>query len=291
MTLSAVLDRLDDRLNPIVVKELRQAVQSRMVVGILLLFLGLQTFLLGFFLMTRDARASASGAIDWTAGVDAFRIQQVILLWTTMILVPAYAAIRLGGERADHNVDLMFISTLRPKSIVWGKFFANVVFGLLIFSACAPFMAFTYLLRGIDMATILVVFGIDLLCMLFGVMLALLLAALPGNRGFKAFLFFVGFVNLVWICSLMTGMTLMIPGTDFLNMPWEALAAAAVTVAAVLASIGLMAFYAIAIISPPASNRVLPLRVYLFATWLGLSVGGRPAGAWKGPRKWRCPPT
>lgn len=270
MTLAAILDRIDDRINPIVVKELRQAVQSRMVVSILLLFLGLQVFLLGFFLMTRDARSA--GGVDWTAGVETFRIQQVILLWTTMILVPAYAGLRLGGERADHNVDLMFISTLRPHSIVWGKFFANVVFGLLIFSACAPFMTFTYLLRGIDIPTILAVLAVDLLCMLFGVMLTLLLAALPGSRGVKAALFFFGFIQLVWLCAMMTGMTLVMPGTDFLNWNWEAWTAVAVSVAGVLASIGLMAFYAIAIISPPASNRILPLRLYLFVCWLALTV-------------------
>ena len=35
----AILQRTDDLLNPIVVKELRQAVQGRFVVGVLILFL------------------------------------------------------------------------------------------------------------------------------------------------------------------------------------------------------------------------------------------------------------
>ena len=138
MNLTAILDRLDDQLNPIVVKELRQAVKSRMVVGILGLFLGLQLLLLGFYLLSGEMR-SQSQVIDWSAGYEVFRIQQGILLFTIMIAVPAYACIRLANERTDQNVDLMFISTLRPASIVWGKFFAAVVLGLLVFSACAPF--------------------------------------------------------------------------------------------------------------------------------------------------------
>ena len=56
MTFPALIDWLDDRLNPIVVKELRQAVKSRLVVAILMLFLGIQLFLLFVFLLTRGAR-------------------------------------------------------------------------------------------------------------------------------------------------------------------------------------------------------------------------------------------
>ena len=50
-TVSALFRRLDDWINPIVIKELRQAVKSRMVVTILLLFLGLQLLILGFYLL------------------------------------------------------------------------------------------------------------------------------------------------------------------------------------------------------------------------------------------------
>lgn len=273
MNLAAWIDRLDDYINPIVVKELRQAVQSRMIVGILLLFLGLQVFLLGFFLMTREFRQDP-GAVDWGAGTGLFLVQQSILLWTIMLLVPAYAAIRLGAERADHNVDLMFISTLRPWSIVWGKFFANVLIGLLIFSTCAPFMAFTYLLRGIDIPTIASVLFIDLLCMFFGVMLALLLASLPGGRGFKAFLAFLGFVQIVQLGVMMNMLTVdMIDRgsvTSWFGNSWQV---PALIVGGVLASIGLMSFYCVGLISPTNSNRVLPLRLYLLVTWLLTTAG------------------
>ena len=98
MNLLSIIDKLDDKLNPIVVKELRQAVKSRMVVGILVLFLGVQLFLLGFVLLVREARESA--VIDWSAGHDVFLIQQGILLVTIMILVPAYACIRLANDDA-----------------------------------------------------------------------------------------------------------------------------------------------------------------------------------------------
>ena len=203
MTFSAIIDWLDDRLNPIVVKELRQAVKSRLVVSILMLFLGIQLFLLGIFLVKREAQGDLGA--DWNAGNEAFIIQQIILLWTIAIIIPAYAAVRLGAERSDQNVDLMFSSTLSPSSIIWGKFFATLLLGMLVFSTCAPFMTFTYLLRGIDIPTILLTLGMDLLVMLFNIMFALFLASLPGNRIMKFIYSFIGFILLVILTFVLSG--------------------------------------------------------------------------------------
>ena len=51
MKSATVLEKIDDALNPIVVKELRQGVQSRFVVAVLLLFLLLQLMFMGIFLV------------------------------------------------------------------------------------------------------------------------------------------------------------------------------------------------------------------------------------------------
>jgi hypothetical protein len=241
-----------------------------MVVGILVLFLGLQLFLLGFYLLVGEMRQGTG--IDWSAGYSVFQIQQGILLVTIMILVPAYTCIRLANERTDHNVDLMFISTLRPASIVWGKFFAAMVLGLLIFSACAPFMTFAYLLRGIDIPTILIVLGIDLLGMFFGIMVALFLASIPGGRGVKVFFCFIGFIQLFTICIQMIGFTVLFAETGLIDWMVEQWPVVAVIVTGILGFIGLLYFYCVAMISPPSANRNLPLRIYLFCTWLVLSV-------------------
>src|SRR5262249_40282420 len=93
--------------------------------------------------------------------------------------VPVYAAIRMGVERA--NTDLMFISTLTPRSIVWGKFVAALVLAGLILSVCTPFMVFAYLMRGIDLPTIFICLLLDVLVMLAVTMAALMIASLPGG--------------------------------------------------------------------------------------------------------------
>ena len=71
-----------------------------------------------------------------------------------MAFVPLYAGVRLSLERNDANIDLLFVTTITPGAIVRGKYFAAMALTLLIFSACMPFMMFTYLLRGIDLPTI-----------------------------------------------------------------------------------------------------------------------------------------
>ena len=272
MRLAAIIDRLDDRINPIVVKELRQAVRSRAVVAILLVFLGLQLFLVGLNLVMGGAAnpAGTGGAsIDWTAGRDVFRFLQGVLLVTLMILVPAYACVRLAGERADHNVDLLFISTLKPHSIIAGKFFAALMLALLIFSACAPFMAFTYLLRGIDIPTIAIVLGIDLLCMVTGTMVALFLAALPGGRVVKIFVCVVGFILLLILCIwLVAGTVMMIQtGVQFMDSR-EFWTISGIFISGTLGWVGLLFVYSVALVSPATSNRVMPIRLYVLTVWL-----------------------
>ncbi|MDE0043341.1 MAG: hypothetical protein OXT74_14980 [Candidatus Poribacteria bacterium] len=54
-------DRISDVLNPIVVKELRQAVNSNFLVLTLVLFLGLQLLVVGLFL-TNESMASSFNA-------------------------------------------------------------------------------------------------------------------------------------------------------------------------------------------------------------------------------------
>ena len=54
MKLAALFGKLDDWLNPIVVKELRQAVRSRVVVAGLMLFLLLEIGILALYILNSE---------------------------------------------------------------------------------------------------------------------------------------------------------------------------------------------------------------------------------------------
>src|SRR3954470_18053013 len=175
------LARLGDRVNPIVVKETRQAVNSRLVATFLLLFLAVQ--LVAMLLMITSREFTNPDDINLRAGRDMFTFVQGILLGTCMVLIPSMTGVRLAVERSDVNVDLLFISSLTPRAVISGKLFAAAALALLIFSACAPFMTFAYVMRGLDVPTIMVVLVADYLTVLLTTALALFLASVPANRG------------------------------------------------------------------------------------------------------------
>lgn len=268
MNVTALIDRLDDWINPIVVKELRQAVKSRVVIVLMLVFLALQLFIVGMALLFRQAQ-SLDGEADWNAGRDVFVWIQGVLAFTLILLVPAYACVRLAAERSDQNVDLLFISTLKPSSIVAGKFFAAFVLGVLIFSCCAPFMTFMYLMRGLDIPTILFILGIDLLALLYSTMVGMLLASIPGGTIVKVIAIFLGyFFHLFWVAYTVIGLTTVL--VTFEPPSWDSPKFWAIVAAcsgATVAAIGLMFTYCTAMISPASSNRVLLIRVYVLAIW------------------------
>jgi hypothetical protein len=269
------LDRLDDAINPIVVKELRQAVKSRLVVSALLVLLLLQVVILGCYLMLGEIRQPDQ--VDYRAGRTLFLILQGIMMGVCMLLIPAYAGLRLGAERSDTNVDLLFISTLKPRSIVWGKFLSALILVLLIFSACAPFMTFTYLLRGISIPSILLVLGIDLIAVLLGTQLALFLASVPANLGLKVVLFLLGFLALlnVFYMAMGSSVVLLEEGAAMRMDSSEFWGVIGSMAGGVLTLIGLLFVWSVALVSPASANRALRVRTYTVAMWavLGAAAG------------------
>jgi hypothetical protein len=260
--------RLDDLLNPIVVKELRQAVKSRIVMVALLLFLILQLGILLLILLMSERHQAHT--VNLHAGREIFEVLQGILLGTCLLLIPAYAGVRLAAEHSDTNVDLLFISTLRPRGIIAGKLQAAVVLILLIFSACAPFMTFTYLLRGIDIPSILLVLVLDFIAVLVGTQLAIFLGSVPANWGVKILLGLIGLgcLGLLFGGAMSSSLFLLESGIGLRLDSIEFWLIAGAIVTAIAAGIGLLFTWSVALVSPPSANRALPPRLFLLAAWL-----------------------
>jgi hypothetical protein len=260
--------KLDDWVNPIVVKELRQAVRSRLVVAALMLFLLLQLLIVGVYLLNSEASGRRDAHV-FSAGRELFQVIQGILLGTCL-LVPVYAGCRLGVERSDTNVDLLFISTLRPRAIVSGKLFSAVVLVLLVYSACTPFMTFTYLLRGLDIPTILLILAIDFLVVLWSIQATLFLAAIPAPAAVRGLFLLLALGGLLGTFTSTQSMThsLMRYGVGPALDSWEFWAGALAMAVTVLAMVGTVFVWSVAVLSPPSANRSLPVRLYLVFFWL-----------------------
>lgn len=269
--LSAPTAWLDDRVNPIVVKELRQAVKSRFIMGVLLLMLALLVGTLLLFVMNSANLGRTSSA----EGGNLFGIFQGMLLAVCMLFVPVYLGARLTAERSSATSDLLYVTTLRPSSIVWGKLVAGMAVAGMIFAVCAPFMVVTYLLRGIDPPTILFVLALDAMVVLSASMLAIFLGALPVGWPVKILLGLiagaVGFYAFVAVTFMLmweltrSGVGASMGSSDFW---WTLLGVGSLW----LSVIGLVFFMTVAMIAPATSNRALPIRLYLSVAWL-LSAG------------------
>ena len=259
------LEKINDRLNPIVVKELRQAVQGKFLVVVIICFLCVQLLTMGLFLVI-----DKSVAESFDGGLKIFRVLVSNLLMTCLLCIPAYTGIRLANERVDANVDLLFITTLRPRSIIWGKFLAGLVITVLLYSACMPFMTFTYLLRGIDLPSIFVLLTFDFLVVAVGIQSAILVACIPANRVFRVILGVGWFVIVLILVNIITVFSLLLIefGIGSQLDSWQFWRGALGMLVSGLTLIGIFALLSIALISPLSANRALPVRIFVTAVWL-----------------------
>ncbi len=258
--------RLPRRLNPIVVKELRQAVRSRFVSGVFVLFLGVELFAIGMLLLTRSAKVDPAMYL----GRDMFQLLFVLLSVACLAFIPLYAGVRLAMERWDDNLDLLFITTIKPGAIIRGKLFAAVAIAVLLFAAAAPFMSFSYLLRGIDIPSIFVALGFVFVVVVAVTQAALFLACLPASRVFKLLLGLasVGGLFAIVITVNAFGWDLVRRGVGSRFGTWDFWAASASVVGGLWLAAGLVQRLAVALISPPSANRALPVRAYATFGWL-----------------------
>ena len=263
MRLNAVLRKVDGRMNPIAVKELRQISRGKF----------LPVILIGFLI----TQMSITGAVTFVGsanpGQDLYRALIGFLTGICGFLIPLYAGFRLAQERSDMNRDLLFISTLKPASIVWGKTLSAAVLAALIYSVCMPFIAMTYMLRGVDLLSMFLHIVQGYFFALTAVLIGILIGGMPVNRFLKAIIGLFALL-LVFIVQ-MTGVALPVP-TDgsLINMGVEEAFGAAFKFLWIwaLPSVGFF-LLSRAFISPPSANRALAPRVYITAVWIVSFVG------------------
>ena len=263
-SIANIFEKISDALNPIVVKEVRQAVRGKFLIVVLMLFLVVQLVTMGMFL------ASKSTALSFNAGRTIFSVLLAILSATCLLFVPAYTGIRLAIERSDANVDLMFITTLRPRSIIWGKFLAALILTVLLYSACMPFMTFTYLLRGIDLPSIFILLVFNFIIIAAGTQCAIFIGCIPTNWVFKTIL------GVLWLAAVV-GIFLGTTALSFLMVDsgigsqlnswrfWRGALGVLVSGGALIVHLTLLST---ALISPVSVNRALSLRIFAITAFV-----------------------
>jgi ABC-type transport system involved in multi-copper enzyme maturation permease subunit len=183
LRIESFLDRAGDLLNPILVKEARQAMKSRQFVvtfSLLLIFGWLWTVIF-IALSVPDIFFAPVGPAVLTG-------YYVVLSIPLLIVVP-YASFRsLAGEREDGTYELLSITSLSARQIILGKLGSAILQMIVYYSALAPCIAFTYLLRGIDVLTIATFLTYSFLASLLLSIVGLMMATVTRARHWQVLL-------------------------------------------------------------------------------------------------------
>lgn len=191
---AALLDRASERANPVLVKEVRAALRGRTFAGgfICVLVLALVASSIAMLAATSESGATPSG-IGYLIAVA------IVFALGAHGLVPFSAMASMSSEHDEGSLELLQLSGISPWRLVVGKLGAAAVQAALIYAAFLPFLAFAFLLQGIDIgmlaAGIVVSFAGSIAFSSFGI----LLGAVVRLRWMRV----LGYVVLAFV--LMTG--------------------------------------------------------------------------------------
>jgi len=254
------LERWSDWLNPLLIREIRQSLRSRVFAGgiILTSVFCVITIICGILWSS-----ASSYNPNRSAGMQIFFFIYFFIWGLACILLPVIAANRFRSERSTGEFELFMITGISARKIILGKLQSCLVQAFLILSIAAPFMMVCYLLRGISALDIFI--NIVML-FLFSVVLTqagILIGSFASSKPLFIFL------NLPFIFGLLMSFSLVaarIKG-DFLQMFGSSTAIIAIFLMLLIMVYVflLLLLSSISLLELPAKNRTLGLRLALLA--------------------------
>ena len=148
----AALPRADfaDWLSPMLVKELRQGVRTRMFVVIFILLQVAMLLDLSLSLLV------AASHLDASDGTVFFWLMVSV---PVLLVVPLSGLNAIGSEVKANTLELIFLTRLTAFRIVVGKWFALFVQSLLLVCAVLPYLVLRYFMGGVNIAGELLLLG------------------------------------------------------------------------------------------------------------------------------------
>ena len=177
-------EQVADRINPIVVKELRQGLRTRVF------WIFFSVMLVANLLVSLVAFAAAKDG-GTSVGQGAFIGYAVALACVQFFVIPYSAYRSMSREAEEETWVLLTLTGLGPRRILAGKVSSFVLQGSLYASAAAPFLLFSYYLNGIDLPTIIVALLVSVAYQVFLVAVSVSMATLAETRIVRGLLHFV----------------------------------------------------------------------------------------------------
>lgn len=205
-----LIDRISDWMNPILVKESRQALKSRQFVVTFMLLLLVAWGISTFGMVANFNRLEFSPLSAWF-----FQAFYFCLTVATYIVVPFGAYRSLLSEQEQQTYEVLSITSLSPRQIVWGKLLNALTQNFIFYAAVSPFVAFSALLQGFDLIRVSYLLIIALVISMMASMTALMLSTISRQKHWQALTVLSVFGMLSALFFWSAGLSTMFIGAQF----------------------------------------------------------------------------
>jgi ABC-2 type transport system permease protein len=138
--------------NPIVAKEYRTRMRtwrSPFAITLYIVLLGG----IGWAVFTALSLSATNqfGGSPTNYGEQLFTFLILFQVALLAFITPALTAGSISGERERQTIDLLFVTPIRPFSIIWGKLLASLSFVVLLLVISVPIFSLVFLFGGIEL--------------------------------------------------------------------------------------------------------------------------------------------
>jgi ABC-2 type transport system permease protein len=147
--------------NPIVAKEYRTRMRtwrSPFAITLYIVLLGGIAWAI-FTVMSLTATGQFGGS-PTNYGQQLFTFLILFQVALLAFITPALTAGSISGERERQTIDLLFVTPIRPFSIIWGKLLASLSFVVLLLVISVPIFSLVFLFGGIELDQMLYSFAV-----------------------------------------------------------------------------------------------------------------------------------
>ncbi|PKM93569.1 MAG: hypothetical protein CVU84_15445 [Firmicutes bacterium HGW-Firmicutes-1] len=142
-------------INPILERELKTRMRTWKTPIMLMIYLIIIGIVVALFFVINEQRNrygyGGGGTFDPTIAIRIYNLIVIGQFIILMLVLPAFTATAISGERERQTLDLMLCTDLSPWKIISGKITAALSFVFLLIIASSPFMSIVFLFGGITM--------------------------------------------------------------------------------------------------------------------------------------------
>lgn len=259
-----IINRLDDKLNPILVKELRQSTNSRVLTILVIAFLSIQLF--GLYI-----QVFMGNATSFDSRQAIFETVLTILIASCIYGIIPTVSNRFFRERNGDSIDLIYTTVLSPFAVISGKMLSAVGLIVLLYSLCTPFIFISYLFPGVDILTIVWSLWYSFWIIVAIAQFMILIATIKTTKIMRSVVLLGYFIGITFFSlSLVPALLFSRHGglmmdIGFGRAPWYA---HLIIMAFLLLIIGFLYVLSVCAVTADHANRALWPRLYAAGMWL-----------------------